>query len=168
MSDFEKMKYEGYAAAMERQSRMENAREMFNSPEWKERWNTRGLTNSYEAVGENNPNAYKEYNAFNGERHRNLLRDIADRKVEKNPYKGGLLGGIAGAMSNTAYEFPREFHNDRVDEIHEALKSPENWQKHLEGRPIFPPGMQRDIYRDPYGTKEKLPGLLGTFVDSLK
>jgi hypothetical protein len=157
-----------HADQVRRQGMREATEEKFNSPEWKERWNSRGLTNSYESSGRNNPDSFPKYNAFGGERHQSLLRAIEGRKVEKNPYAGSLLGGIADAISTTGYKFPREFHNERVDEIVDALNTPSGWNLHLQGKPIFPPGVTREIYRRPDEAKKQLPGLIDTFIDSFK
>lgn len=167
MSETNKFLQEARLRRAERDQMRADMEAKVNSPEWKERWNTRGLTNSYGAKGKNNPDSYPDYNAFGGERHQSLLRDIESRKVDKNPYAGGLLGGIAKLMSTTGYQFPREFHNERVDEVREALNTPSGWSNHLAGQPIFPPGVSREIYRRPYETEKKLPGLLDTFIDSI-
>ena len=140
--------------------------------------------NYYESDGRDNPLLFPEYSKFGGERHNKMLDAMRAKKVEERPYKDGILAGLERGLATPEYDFRRQFHNDRVDDIVYELGRRDSWQKYLEGREIFPEGYNRDLFRDSSpsglgmkpsyqdkqfraGTKTELPGLLETFVGSL-
>ena len=108
---------------------------------------------------------------------RDFIKRLEDRWVNTRPQNP-----IGAAMSSEAYEFPRRFHNDRVDAVMRKMADPKVWEMHQRGEEIFSEGYDRDIYRglvdydrkggmDPSlkgkGPKKELPGLLSTFVRSI-
>jgi hypothetical protein len=106
-----------------------------------------------------------------------FIKRLEERWVNTRPQNP-----IGAAMSTEAYEFPRRFHNERVDSVMQQMADPKVWGQHLRGEEIFSEGYDRDIYRglvdydrkggmDPSlkgkGPKKDLPGLLSTFLRSV-